>query len=329
MNQRPLISVVVPIYNAEKFLHKCVDSILAQSYRPLEVILVDDGSTDGSPAICDAYATKDPRVRAVHQENGGVSAARNRGTQASRGDYVCYVDADDYVDADLLQRLYGGMEEGRGEISVCGVRFEDAQGGLLPPKQEPVRAVLTGERALETMLYQKMFYASPWAKLIKKELAEGEPFPLGTRYEDLATTYRWLSRADRVAVDTRPGYHYVQHGDSFMGSGFHAGRFAQLDVADEMYAFIEEQHPKILPAARARRFAAYCQVLLAMPEDEEGYREQRRRILETMREDAPLVVRDPNCRKKDRIAAGVFCLAGEKGLRRAWGHVQKDPQRIV
>ncbi len=317
MKDHPCISVVVPIYNVEKYLPRCVDSILAQDYDNLELILVDDGSPDNCPRILDDYAKADSRVRVLHCENGGVSAARNRGAQAASGEWICYVDADDYVAPRYLTSLYQAAKEFDAPMSVCGTQYVDDKGAALPPYVKEWRGVLSAGESLTEMFYQRMFFASPCCKLLPVEIARAYPFPPG-RYEDLAITYRWIDAAGRVAVDTRPGYFYVQHAESFMGRGFGQERFTLLDVSDEGYEFVRQQYPDVLPAARARRFSAYCQVLLAMPKDAETYREQRQRILTVMGLDAPGVSRDKNCRKKDRVAAMLFRLTGETGLRAAW-----------
>ncbi len=317
MDSLPLISVVLPVYKVENYIGKCMDNMLRQTYPKLEIILVDDGSPDKCPAICDAYAAKDPRVRVIHKENEGVSVARNVGIAAAKGSLIAFVDSDDYTATDMIECLYRTMVSRNAQIAVCGMREVKPDEVPLPSRPGNV-ITLSAEQALETMLYQKLFYTSPWAKLMTVEIARKHLFPPFKRYEDMATTYLWLSDANVVAVDTTVKYYYVQHVSSFMGRAFSGERFVQLDTSETVYDFIEKHYPAILPAARARRFAVYCQVLLQMPKNSAEYEERRQSMLEIMREDARLVSRDPNCRRKDHYGAVIFQHAGEAGLRLMW-----------
>ncbi len=318
MTGQPKISVIVPVYNVEQYLQTCVESVLAQTYSNLEIILVDDGSTDGCPVLCDAYAARDARVRALHQENAGVSAARNAGVAMASGKLVAFVDSDDYAAPEMIERLYRTLAQNEAAVAVCGVRFVDEKGRTLPPRPARVCCVLDANAALKAMLYQTLFFTSPCGKLLPLELARAHPFPTGRRYEDMATTYLWLAGAEKVAVDTEPRYIYVQHAKSFMNRAFSAERFEQLAVADEVCAFVASRFPSVLPAARARRFAVCCQLLLQMPEDAPEYVDERKNLLAVMRRDAPGVMRDKNCRKKDRAAAAAFRVSGARGLRLLW-----------
>lgn len=318
MSAQPRISVIVPVYCAERYLPRCVESLQNQTYPDYEIWLVDDGSPDGCPALCDAYAKKDARVHVLHTENGGVSAARNLGAQAARGAYIVFVDADDYVDSKMLTHLVETQKTYGAELSICGVAFVDEAGKRLPPYPAPTRCAMKPAQALEAMLYQTVFYTSPWGKLIPTALVRAYPFPLGVRYEDMATTYLWLANAARIAVDTEPLYAYVQHKESFMGRAFHAERLVQLDTSDAVYDYIAAHFSEILPAARARRFSAYAQVLLQMPQDRTQYADAHERILRVLRASAGAVARDSKCRKKDRIAAAAFRLGGERLLRWLW-----------
>ena len=318
MTGQPKISVIVPVYNVEQYLQTCVESLLAQTYETIEIILVDDGATDGSPALCDAYAAKDARVRVLHQKNAGVSAARNAGTAMASGELVVFVDSDDYAAPEMIERLYSTLARNGADIGVCGVRFADEDGRTLPPQPARVCCVLDAQQALEAMLYQTLFFTSPCGKLLPLKLARAHPFPPGRRYEDMATTYRWIGGARKVAVDTEPYYVYVQHAQSFMNRAFSAERFDQLAVADEVCAFVAARFPPAIPAAQARRFAVCCQLLLQMPENAPEYVDEHKELLAVMRRDAPDVAKNKKCRKKDRAAAAVFCLTGERGLRRIW-----------
>lgn len=210
------ISVVVPVYEVREWLAGCVDSLLAQTFEDFEVILVDDGSTDGSGAQCDQYARKDPRIRVIHKPNGGLSDARNVGTRAARGEYIAYVDSDDYVSPDYLLCLYRAIRQADADMAV--IRFDK-----VAPRQKPSQATGAGlcrivcwtpEEACREMALGKNNAVTAWAKLGRAELYRAFPFECGKLHEDLRHTYLLLHASKKVALADTVGYHYVMHGGS-------------------------------------------------------------------------------------------------------------------
>ena len=148
-----MISVIVPVYNVEKYLRQCLDSVLAQTYRELEIILVDDGSTDGSGAICDEYATRDSRIKVVHQQNGGLSSARNAGLDLATGEYVAFVDSDDYIHETMLELLYQALVENNADTVICNFERVDEKGDVISVRslQPLANGVVSMEEALENL----------------------------------------------------------------------------------------------------------------------------------------------------------------------------------
>jgi len=201
------ISVIVPVYNAEKTLERCVESTLGQTWSDLELILIDDGSTDRSPSICDAYQAKDERVRVVHQPNAGVSAARNRGLNMAQGAYIAWVDADDWMDTEMLERLYLATQEEHAEIAVCGHLREGCQTVRLGSAE---KKVVTGRKAQLLLLEDREFFSYLWDKLFRKELFRDVIFPVGRKFEDQTVLFRIVGKADRVVCIPYFGYHYVE-----------------------------------------------------------------------------------------------------------------------
>lgn len=207
----PTISVIVPVYNAQKHIHRCVDSILAQTFTDFELILVDDGSPDNCGAICDEYAAKDSRIRVIHQENQGQAAARNHAVAVACGEWVCFVDSDDMIHPQMLEHLYRAAQEPNVGISVCGATEAEAVPANftaeLPCSYHTMQMDETGLQNLyETGVHR---YWVIWGKLIKKEIAEKIPFEVGRIYEDNAVACRWLHTA-KVITNTECRYYFYQ-----------------------------------------------------------------------------------------------------------------------
>lgn len=213
-----LISIIVPVYNAEKYLPACVDSLLAQSYGALEIILINDGSKDSSAALCDAYAARDARVRVIHQENQGVSAARNAGLDHAAGDYVAFVDADDYVTPDYLEHLHGDLvEHGADFVSCCyqEVNRADAPKSGIPFVAES-RGIGARAAYFEDMAaIREDYWSTIWAKLYRRELIGQTRFCRELKYgEDHIFFYDLMCKGPRGYLDTYPGYYYVRNESS-------------------------------------------------------------------------------------------------------------------
>ena len=207
----PEISVVVPVYRVEHYLHRCVDSILSQTFSDFELILVDDGSPDRCPEICDAYALQDPRVRVIHQENQGQSAARNHGVREARGQWVCFIDSDDLVHHQMLEHLYRAASSCGADISMCGaVEGESISDDFdLPKKLEFAKVNMDEPSLLECYTHGEHRYWVIWGKLIRKRILEAIPFEAGRIYEDNAVVCRWLYEA-KVVADIPHRYYFYQ-----------------------------------------------------------------------------------------------------------------------
>lgn len=214
----PLISVVIPVYKVEAYLDRCVESVVRQSYEKLDILLVDDGSPDHCGAMCDAWAGKDSRIRVLHQKNAGLGAARNRGTEIAVGEFVTYVDSDDYLAPDAIELLLRLLQEQGAEIAVADcVKTQEDHVSFDRTTEEQIR-LFTGKEACMTLqgweLYMPMVTA--WGKLFPRELLLREAFTEGRLHEDEATTYRLYAAVSRVALSSRPVYAYYQNPNSIM-----------------------------------------------------------------------------------------------------------------
>ncbi|MCR5789326.1 MAG: glycosyltransferase [Lachnospiraceae bacterium] len=224
-----LISVIVPIHNAEPYLSKCIDSIIGQSYQQLEIILVDDGSTDGSGRLCDAYQKKDKRISVIHQENKGLVRSRKIGLSAATGEYAAYVDADDWLEPGMYELLLKKMQEYDAELSVCA-RFEDT-GEQRKTVRQGIGAGIYGEHELKRTVFPHMIsadgvfepgiFAFLWDKLFLREkllpfqMAVPDETVMG---EDAAVTFPYMASASRISIIDDPLYHYRQTGSSMVKS---------------------------------------------------------------------------------------------------------------
>jgi len=251
----PCISVIVPVYKVEPYLRKCVDSIINQTYTNLEIILVDDGSPDNCGAICDEYAAKDSRIKVIHKENGGLSDARNAGMEIMTGDYVAFVDSDDWIEPQMYQRLYELLEYYHADMAFGGVADEVLQNGV-------VRTVKTSNYGNtpyaegNTAAMRRYFHGSwaAWDKLYRAELFDGIRYPVGEINEDEAIVLHLLDRCNRVCYTNEVFYHYVRRidGTSITTSSFSEKKIAWVKHCRDNLAFIREKYPQLEKDALAR-----------------------------------------------------------------------------
>ena len=245
-----MISVVIPVYNVEKYLRPCVDSVLRQTCPGLEVLLVDDGSTDASGRICEEYAAQDSRVRVLHQENRGLSAARNRGISEAAGEYIMLVDSDDYIEPDMCRILLEALEESGAQAAVCGcVEFREDTG---EERRMPVtdrRRQVTAEDMLELLNRLDMkYYVTAWnrlytrALLMKLSSSEGEIFPEGKINEDLAVAHEVYHKAGGAVLLPETLYHYRLRGDGITGTGLTLRNLDAVEAVYSRYCYCLENH---------------------------------------------------------------------------------------
>ena len=200
-----MISVIIPIYNTEKYLCQCLDSVLNQSFQALEIILIDDGSPDRCGAICDAYAATDPRIRVLHTENRGLSAARNLGLKEASGEYIAFLDSDDWIDAEAYEQLLAGLQRYDADICACG-RWLEYTDGAVREGTEDAEEVYTPKEAIRAMLSGDI-RSSVNNKLYRRECFDGVFFPEGRVFEDIATTHRVILQAKKTVFLAAPLYH--------------------------------------------------------------------------------------------------------------------------
>ena len=263
MNSQPLISVIVPVYNVENYVGACIDSIIEQTYDNIEIILVNDGSTDNSGAICDQYSNRDNRIKVIHQQNGGLSMARNSGIDAMSGEYVTFVDSDDLIHREAIASMWKQLTRNAADISTISLTSFKESG--TPPSKAPMgaRCVMSGYNAAKSMLYQRKIDNSACGKLFKASLFATHRFPEGMLYEDLATIPLVSLAANRVAINTTGMYFYRNRTSSIIGT-FTLRRADVLDVTDRLVDYFSANHHSLLHAAKSRKFSANMNILWLM-----------------------------------------------------------------
>lgn len=269
MKENPKISVIIPVYNAAPYLRECLDSVLNQTYVNLEIMLIDDGSTDGSGALCDAYAVRDGRVRVFHQENRGQSAARNVGLDAMTGDLIAFVDADDVAAPGMLEQLLAALNTGA-DFAICNIRRIDEGGNTLDlcPIGD---GVLTREEFLDKLLEeQAWFYVMPGGKLYRRGIFQNLRFPEGFIYEDEAVLYSIVARCRQIATLSDGLYYYRQHGASTMGQGLRIQSTDKLTALAGRLGLCREMGWDTALEANAARFAhSFFDYYFRFPKNEE------------------------------------------------------------
>lgn len=243
------VSIIVPVYNVEKYLEKCLESIIKQTYLNLEILIIDDGSTDNSLSICNQYRDMDQRVCVIHKKNGGLSDARNVGIKNSTGKYICFVDSDDYIEKDYVKTMYQQIKKNKADICCCGKIIES------PKKRYCVNSgsdfVVNSKEALKFYLLKNEIDNSAVDKLYRKELFEGIEFPVGRYYEDIGTIYKVFLKADRIVHVKDPLYHYVMREGSISHEEYSDKQIDSFYMTKEAVICIENTYPELKEYADA------------------------------------------------------------------------------
>lgn len=239
----PKISIIVPVYNVEKYIHRCIDSILHQTFKDFELILVDDGSLDNSGKICDEYAKEDDRIKVIHKENGGLSDARNVGLDIAQGEYIAFVDSDDWIEKDMYSILYENIRKYNADISICKMRkiFDSTVDNNITTNN---CIILNNEEAFDCLFNNKYYASHACDKLYKKSLFDGIRYPVGKLYEDMFTTYRLFEKANKVVFSDYIGYNYFQRKDGIVNSKFRPEKLDYIRAFNGIFDLGYSKYPK-------------------------------------------------------------------------------------
>lgn len=314
MSRRPLVSIIVPVYNVEAYLRQCFDSLVAQTYENIEIVLVDDGSTDGSGALCDRLVAETSRLAFVlHKKNEGLSVARNDGLAVSHGEWIAFVDSDDWVSPLFIEVMVSAANRTGCEIVAVpfGTPFNDGETCQLVEhtKNVPEPIILSGVEAQRRTLYQKLETGAQW-HFFKKTILGNAPFPEGLIFEDLASVYALIHKVETIAViETRSLYAYrVRMGSIIRQAYKHQKGVSAVVVANQLYQDICEWYPSLKAAAASRAFSLCRMVFSQIPARTKsgvGFAKDRNDIWLIIKKHRHTVLWDSQARKRERLAAGA------------------------
>lgn len=304
----PLLSVIIPVYKVEPYLCRCVDSVLNQTYRNLEIILVDDGSPDHCGAICDEYAAKDERVHVIHKTNGGLSDARNAGMAQMTGEYLTFVDSDDWLDDRALELLYQAIRETKADL-VIGQhdRVEDGTGRVLQEPRKKIGLVQMERKESIRQVFRQG--CASWARLYRKEIHAGIEFPVKEINEDEAIVLQLLERCHTVVEIGQVVYHYRCRSESITTSSFSAKKLAWPKHCRDNLAFIRENYPELELDAAARYRGSLLWALTEIATSEGDYSAAAQSLLKELRQNAALFHKAPFHYPTDRLRLGILLWA--------------------
>ncbi|WP_338587251.1 glycosyltransferase [Clostridium baratii] len=301
-----LISIIVPVYNVEKYLDKCIISIINQTYKNLEIILVDDGSKDKSGKKCDEWAAKDHRIRVIHKKNGGLSDARNIGIDNCKGKYISFIDSDDFIATEYIEILYKNIKEMKCDISICNpyYYYEDKINKIVERyKIKEDKIVDNSLNMTIDLMYQKHFDTSAWGKLYETRLFKQNKiyYPKGKLYEDIVTTYKVFMKSKKIIFINKNLYYYRQRSNSIMSSKFNPREMDYVTNSEIMMNDLSKINLEIKKAAISRFLSTNFAIYRKIPNDQEFYKEVKF-IKGNIKKYRRIVLFDKNSRLKNKFA---------------------------
>lgn len=298
------ISVIIPVYNVEKYLIDCLESVVSQTYKNLEIIIVNDGSTDCSGDISDEYEKKDERIRVVHQKNMGLSGARNTGIDMATGEYITFLDSDDYLEIDILEKLVKILEKNKSDIAVAGINFCDEQGKTLYEQKSKGIKKYVGKNQLYNLLTSNEINTMAWGKLYRISLFKDLRYPLHKYHEDVFLTYKLLDQSKSTIVIPDIGVHYRQVKTSIVHSTFCLKHLDSIQAMQERSKFIEKKYPEYRKYSYSTVVYACCKVFEKMVQS--SYRNEK--IETNIQKDVRKYLFYFLFYSKSRITTKLFCI---------------------
>ena len=311
-----MLTVVVPVYNVEKYLDRCVLSIISQTYENMEIILVDDGSKDKSGMICDGWMEKDSRIRVIHKANGGLADARNAGIDLSRGEYIAFVDGDDSIDRNMYEVMIDEMETSKAKIACCGKRKLYPSGKEVLTQNNSEKIVLSTSGAIGKLLSGVIIDESVCDKVFKRVLFDGIRFPKGVINEDLPVMPYLFAKSERVVHVGEAFYNYHQNEGSITRSGYSAKMHVYIDHLHDVKSYIRKEFPELemsLCLLIARYSCSMLYRLNSEPKDMKTYFSDYQWYKEKFNRTYHIYIKEDGLSQKDKFLA--FCM--HVGLGRA------------
>ncbi len=303
------VSIIVPVYNVEAYLHKCVDSILHQTLVDIEIILVDDGSTDSCGDICDEYAALDSRVNVIHKVNGGLSDARNAGLDVAGGQYIGFVDGDDCVEPEMFEALYHACEENKTCIAACDYLLKITDSGKILSHSTGEKQVMTSESFFgEVLRYGSAVGMGVWDKLYDKRLFEHARFSVGKLHEDTDIMYRLVFQTDRISYLSIPCYvHYLRPG-SITDRRYGKRDFDRYEANYGMFRYIADNHPVLIDVAAENHCISNLNIVRNMVRSEIYDREMYQKLRKDTRSTLPCALKNDGISSRMKWELRMVCL---------------------
>ena len=303
-----LVSVIVPVYNVEKYLKKCVDSILSQSYQNIEVILINDGSLDGSGEICEAYAKKDERIKYITQNNSGLGKTRNRGIEEASGKYLLFVDSDDYIENTMIEKLYHNITESHADVASCGV-YNVYRQKCIPQCEKEEKFLCDVEKAFGLLLVGEKIPGSSCNKLYRSELLDKVKFPEGVLYEDVKFHLDLMQIIQSVHVDTTPLYYYVHREESITTKKFDSSAMSFIYFYEETLKVVQQKYPSVITQARFKLFWAYFALLDGIIQQDDYQKiPEYCKIVRYLKRNTIRILKNPYFRKGRKVGALMLLI---------------------
>ena len=311
MRENEMVSIIVPVYNVEKYISRCIESLVRQSYKNIEIVLVDDGSTDSSGNICEEYSRCDNRIQVIHKKNGGQGSARNVGLKHSKGEYISFLDSDDYYELTAIEELLMGMKEKDLDISSCNYQRIDDTGHIMSIFDNKYDDfVVDGTEAIKRMWYQEVINLSPWGKVYKRALWNDCYFEEYRYSEDYATMHKVYIKADRFGYIHKPLVNYTVRMDSAVRT-INERKFEILDIADIVVDYISKTHPELYDASIVSAMSANLHIFMKLPNIFGSYKDTANRCKTFIRNNMNTVMKDPRVNKRTRYALLLFMVHPE------------------
>lgn len=300
MKSLPLISVIVPIYNVEQYLKRCIESIIKQTYQNLEIILIDDGSPDSCGQICDEYALIDNRIIVIHQSNKGLSAARNSGLNICKGEYIGFVDSDDFIHPEMYHRLYNDIITHNVNLAFCYTnKIYNGDIKEINPSQPTI--CKTKEEVIVYSMTQNMWWAA-WTKLYHRSLFDNIRYPHGKTNEDYAVTIFIYDQCEKIAINLNQLYYYCIRENSICTSPLNSKKFDQIENTLEVVKYMEKNHPEWIDAAKYVFLTTLLKLLACIYNNNSHlFENQKIMILELIKSNKKAIIKNKYLLLKQKI----------------------------
>ncbi|CUX34408.1 glycosyltransferase family 2 protein [Clostridium sp. C105KSO13] len=289
---RPLISIIIPVFNVKKYLPECLESVVSQTYSNLEIVLVDDGSDDGSETICDDFSSKDNRIRVIHKKNGGLSDARNAGVSEARGEWIFFVDADDYIARDACEKLIFTAMNTSADIVIGEERKFDDCDKIKISKQTGIKDIITSDETLIQYFYRKIS-GYVCGRLYKDNLVKNIIFPVGRYFEDVFVLYKILEKASKIVVLYDEVYYYRQRAGSIINSQYSVRQLDIIAANEEIKQHYSNGSELIKNAISSRCFVSGVDVLRKIPLNRE-LKQDKEYVIRVIKETRKMALLDKN-----------------------------------